>query len=103
MSIDFPRAWQLAMAVPFTDHDPKCNHRRSEGCLLCDCEVVTKHPEYLSDVFYGKDGVVIKKQDEINLEQEVKKEFKRIGSILLGILFILFMMVIFYSIFNMLV
>lgn len=57
MSIDFPRAWELAQATPVEKHDKKCSYRQTDGCLICDCHVITKHPEYLDDVLQGAGGV----------------------------------------------
>lgn len=31
--------------------------------MLCDCNVLIKHPEFVSDLFYGKDGVVIERKE----------------------------------------
>lgn len=44
--MDFPRAWQLARASQNSDHDPRCSWIVGEHGLLCDCHVLTKHPEY---------------------------------------------------------
>lgn len=57
MSVDFPRAWQLAKKKRFEKHHSECSYRVTNGALLCDCAVLTKHPEYLREtVLYGKDG-----------------------------------------------
>lgn len=58
MSVDFPRAWEIANATLATDHDPACSYYRSTGALLCDCVVLTGHPEYTDDVLHGRGGVV---------------------------------------------
>lgn len=57
MSVDFPRAWQIARATPAEHHNPKCSYRVGDGGLLCDCEIVTQHSEYLDDILQGVDGI----------------------------------------------
>jgi hypothetical protein len=58
MSVDYPRGWQLARAVPFTLHDPACSYRQTTGAILCDCEVVMGHEETLDpERMFGLDGV----------------------------------------------
>ena len=57
MSVDFPRAWELARAAPLDSHDPRCSYARTSGALLCDCHVVYQHHEYLDDVLQGSGGV----------------------------------------------
>lgn len=47
--MDFPRAWEIARSFPSTEHDPACSFARTCGGLLCDCWVLTRHPEYLED------------------------------------------------------
>lgn len=44
--MDFPRAWQIANASQDSEHDPRCSFIVGERGLLCDCHVITKHPEY---------------------------------------------------------
>ena len=44
--MDFPRAWEIARAAPLDKHHERCSFRQTGGALLCDCEVLTKHPEY---------------------------------------------------------
>ena len=44
--MDYPRAWQIAREAPMDRHHPKCSFRQTAGGLLCDCDVITKHPEY---------------------------------------------------------
>lgn len=44
--MDFPRAWQIARASNDADHDPRCSWIVGEHGLLCDCHVLTAHPEY---------------------------------------------------------
>lgn len=59
MSVDFPRAWQITDTVKPEYHHNKCSFNTHR--MLCDCDVLFKHPEYLAtDVFYGKDGHVIR-------------------------------------------
>ena len=44
--IDYPRAWEIARAAPMNEHDPRCSYRQCSGGMLCDCPVLTMHPEY---------------------------------------------------------
>lgn len=61
MSVDFPRAWEIARAVPTEVHDPQCSYAQTASGMLCDCWVLTKHAEYLDDsVMHGAGGVVIR-------------------------------------------
>jgi hypothetical protein len=53
MSVDFPRAWQIARAARLAKHEFECSYLQSSGGLLCDCKVLTRHPEYLDDVLQG--------------------------------------------------
>lgn len=58
MSVDYPRAWEIARASRAEDHDPRCSYRTEDGGFLCDCHVLTAHPEYLADgVLYTRGGV----------------------------------------------
>jgi hypothetical protein len=57
MGMDFPRGWEVARAAPMADHDPKCSYRQHDGGFLCDCLVLTEHPEYRSDVLYTRGGI----------------------------------------------
>lgn len=47
--MDFPRAWQLANASGDSEHNPRCSFIVGERGLLCDCEFLTGHPEYLQE------------------------------------------------------
>ena len=47
--MDFPTAWEISRATPTDKHDPRCSYTRTDGALLCDCHVLTKHPQYLND------------------------------------------------------
>lgn len=53
--MDYPRAWKIAREVPPKKHNSKCSFAVSNGGILCDCEVITNHPEYIRD--YGKEKV----------------------------------------------
>lgn len=64
MSVDFPRAWQIARMALMEDHDPECSFRQTDGAVLCDCHVLTEHPEYKDDVLQGKDGVPCRSEAE---------------------------------------
>ncbi len=44
--MDFPRAWEISRATPVDDHDPRCSYRQHTGGFLCDCHVITAHPEH---------------------------------------------------------
>jgi hypothetical protein len=62
MSIDFPRGWQITHATAPEQHHAECSYATHR--MLCDCDVLFKHPEYLDkDVFYGKDGQVIRDKE----------------------------------------
>lgn len=56
MSVDYPRAWEIARAAPMEQHDPKCSYRMHDGGFLCDCHVLTRHWEYLDDVLQTAGG-----------------------------------------------
>lgn len=49
--MDFPTAWAIVNATSPTDHDPRCSFAQTSGALLCDCHVLTRHPQYIAD--YG--------------------------------------------------
>lgn len=56
--VDFPRAWEICRAVEREYHHNKCSY--NAALLLCDCDVVMKHPETLDKhTFYGAGGKVI--------------------------------------------
>jgi hypothetical protein len=57
MSIDFPRAWQIARASNMEEHHEQCSYRQTEGVVLCDCDVIHEHPEYLDDILQTENGV----------------------------------------------
>lgn len=57
MSVDFPRAWEIARATKRNKHHPECSYRTQRGGYLCDCEVLTEHPEYKDNVLQGAGGV----------------------------------------------
>lgn len=57
MAIDFPRAWQIVKASKVRDHHLECSYLASEGCVLCDCDVIYKHPEVFLDIMITKDGL----------------------------------------------
>jgi hypothetical protein len=44
--MDFPRAWEIARAVAPEYHHNRCSYNTTSGALLCDCAVLTEHPEY---------------------------------------------------------
>jgi len=57
MSVDYPRAWEIARAAAMEKHHPLCSFRSTEGGVLCDCDVIYDHPEYKDDVLQGASGV----------------------------------------------
>ena len=62
--MDFPRAWEIAKLTKVEGHDPKCSY--AMGGVLCDCHILTQHPEYIKDYgFLKKDKVVFTTQDRI--------------------------------------
>ena len=70
MSVDFPRAWEITRTVPAIEHDPRCSYARTVGGMLCDCWVLTSHPEHEDpDVKYGTDGVVLRRRLEGGWEE----------------------------------
>lgn len=80
MSVDFPRAWQIARAVPPAEHPhPKCSFRQTGGGLLCDCEVLTEHPEYVeADVLHAgeADAVEWAAADPSDPARRVRTEYE---------------------------
>lgn len=50
--MDFPTAWKIAEATPVPEHDPRCSYALHNGGFLCDCHVLTRHPQYIAD--YGE-------------------------------------------------
>lgn len=46
--MDYPRAWEVARAVEPEYHHNECSFNVTNGAMLCDCKVLTEHPEYLS-------------------------------------------------------
>jgi len=57
MSVDYPRAWEIARATPFEEHHPECSYRTQKGGFLCDCDVLWQHPEYRDEILQGAGGV----------------------------------------------
>lgn len=66
MSVDLPRAWQIAKGTPVDDHHPECSFRVTKGAILCDCDVIYEHPELKDDVLQGRDGVPCNPGDRDN-------------------------------------
>ena len=44
--MDYPQAWEITRASKMEYHHRDCSWR--EG-MLCDCDVLYRHPEYLTD------------------------------------------------------
>ena len=60
VSINYPRAWELAGEIDLAVHHPKCSYRQTSGALICDCHVLYQHPETLAlGIMYGAGGVII--------------------------------------------
>ena len=58
MAVDFPRGWEISRATPREYHHNRCSYN-THG-MLCDCDVVLKHPEYVdAECLYGADGIVL--------------------------------------------
>ena len=55
--MDYPTAWEISRSVDPEDHDERCSTALTDGMILCDCAVLTKHPQYLAD--YGDLGPAI--------------------------------------------
>lgn len=45
--IDFPHAWMIARRTAPECHHNECSFNTTGGAILCDCEVLTKSPEYV--------------------------------------------------------
>lgn len=61
MSLNFPRAWELARAAPPAAHDPLCSYVQTSGALLCDltCPVISESLEFACEALHGKGGAVV--------------------------------------------
>lgn len=69
MSVDFPRAWEIARDVPMEMHINNCSFRMTNGALLCDCYVLYNHLEYNSKLLYTAHGLVY--NEESNLMNQI--------------------------------
>lgn len=49
--MNFSRAWEISRSVPWKEHNVRCSAYQCEHGMLCDCEVLTTHPEYVAE--YG--------------------------------------------------
>lgn len=54
--VDYPRAWEIARAAPMGEHHPRCSYRQCDGGMLCDCPVLTSHPEYTATTPTATEG-----------------------------------------------
>ena len=62
MSLDFPRAWQIAGQTDSAYHHNDCSYNKTSGALLCDCNIINKHPEMLDkSILYTTDGKISKR------------------------------------------
>lgn len=59
MSVGYGRAWEIASSVPLADHGLFCAYQATIGVVLCDCEVLTSHPEYTDSAVHGRGGAVV--------------------------------------------
>ncbi len=50
MSVDYPRAWEIARATRAENHHEDCSFAQTHGAILCDCDVLTEHPEFKDDI-----------------------------------------------------
>lgn len=46
--MDIPRAWEIARETAPEYHHNACSFNVTSGGMLCDCAVLTGHPEYVS-------------------------------------------------------
>ena len=58
MTVDYSRAFEITKSVPKEKHNPECSWRVT-GYLLCDCDVLCKHPDYLDTEFHSNGGMVV--------------------------------------------
>lgn len=58
--MDFPTAWSIARQTPPENHHHQCSLNVTSGALLCDCVVLTGHPEYHTEHGRGSDTAVSK-------------------------------------------
>lgn len=58
MSMDFPRAWEIVRDSVLPDHHPECSYRTTGGAVLCDCDILTGHPEYSDMPLHTRGGVI---------------------------------------------
>lgn len=71
MSIDFPRAWEIAKTVAPEYHHNDCSFNVTKGTILCDCDIVYKNAEYLDkDNFYSRGGIVIEPTSQSQERQQ---------------------------------
>lgn len=45
--IDYPTAWKIARRTESEYHHNRCSFNATSGVILCDCDVLTKSPEYV--------------------------------------------------------
>ena len=58
MSIDYPRGWEICEQSKDEDHHARCSWRTHK--MLCDCDVLMRHPEQLDKgTMYTKGGKVL--------------------------------------------
>jgi hypothetical protein len=54
--VDWIKTFEIAQDTPVKDHHKKCSYRQTNGSRICDCEVLTNHPEYKDDMLQGAGG-----------------------------------------------
>ena len=66
MSLDFPRAWELARAAPMEAHHARCSYVQAGGAMLCDtgCPVIADAPEFACPALHGAAGLAIRTDGE---------------------------------------
>lgn len=47
--MDFPTAWEIARSVAPEYHHNRCSFNVTDGAVLCDCNVLTKHADYAAN------------------------------------------------------
>jgi hypothetical protein len=58
MSVDYPRSWEITRASNMDDHHDECSWRVAG--MLCDCDVLMKHPETLDTRYmFVKGGEIL--------------------------------------------
>jgi hypothetical protein len=61
VSIDFPRAWELARSTAPEDHHPECSYAVTGGAFVCDliCPVISENREFGCEAMHSRGGEVL--------------------------------------------